>query len=424
MPIESRIIRQSVQNTDTTIDFTASGFGAVQGVIISAYVSNTPDVGQYDVNNQGSHTFWDGTRTRCVGICDRDNVGTTSTQTYQCDDALVVTGRFQGLAVFTISAIANGIRLTTVSNNIPRINVEVLLIKGVSNLYVNDYTIPTTNGTSLNVTDPGFSPDVLLTLTGASIFEPNASLSLFNDALIAYGMVAKEGATFNSRSFSYGINNGDATSDVIARADNSDKLAENVFVNLSDHSFVSFDVNGFTIIKNGNLSGNRQAGYLAIELDGDSAECFSLANPASPGNASVTGLSLQPDTIIGIATKSNTFASQVSDARSETFGTCIIDSADSIHSMGGASRDNVGTTDTCTFDTNSSYALYDPQNVGVRNEASFVSKNSDGFTLNFTTVNIANNPIYFGVAIGGGGVPPAGRKPDLMPFFNHMVSRG
>lgn len=425
MPYESREISLNVKSVDTTVDFTATGFGTPDAVVIYTVREMLND-GRVSDDNQWSVTLWDGTRTRCVCAWDENGVGTTDSRTTASTSAVVLNGNFAGAFEYTISSITNGIRLTKVNNNLADTAVSVVLMKGLNSVRVDTFTPDATSGNDVNVTAPGFQPDYLMTLSPGGAPWNSGVSGTVNDALWAIGHVARDGSSFNLVSVSWGSDNGQSNTDTYIDVRDSTYIARNVLASLQVLEFRSFDPTGFTVRSGSNRAGNRDVAYLAIELDpADKAVTFSdQARTSTTGPRSYTTPDVNPDTlfIFGTRVPVASLNSLRTAGISETFGFYVKDSAHSEVSGGGMSEYIAATTNTFVYSDTGRFVVYEPLSASPGIAANYLSTGTEEFTMNWTVVSPIPVISFLGVAIGE--IPASSNQRDLMPFFTHMASKG
>jgi hypothetical protein len=118
----------------------------------------------------------------------------------------------------------------------------------------------------------------------------------------------------------------------------------------------------------------------------------------STGNQSVTGIGFQPDVVINVHCGDGFTA--LGSITAVGFGLGVMDNWGNQWAAYVYSRDNAGTSDTQRGQqTNASIFAFD-RSLTVTDKASYVSMDSDGFTVNFSTVTANANQV-FSLALSG-----------------------
>lgn len=162
--------------------------------------------------------------------------------------------------------------------------------------------------------------------------------------------------------------------------------------------FVSFDADGFTINMT-NFSAAAYMNYLA--LGGDDLTGVAVTNflsEVTTGDKAYTGLGFQPDCLIGITTNRTAAGSSSSSAQ---FSLGVATAADAQRACGISSRHNEDISDTRRVQVDSFLAAVSTTGDTVPLEASVVSFDADGFTLNWEAV-FANGRVCIVLALAGG----------------------
>lgn len=127
-----------------------------------------------------------------------------------------------------------------------------------------------------------------------------------------------------------------------------------------------------------------------------------LNAPTATGNFSVTGLAFEPKAVLFFATKQGALGFQAGE--SFAFGMAVAGTA---RCVCGASDDDVATTNTGRGIRTSAIAIFDDGTPTVGFEATLVSLNSDGFTLDATTAGAGKDYVIHYVALGGSDITDA-----------------
>lgn len=167
---------------------------------------------------------------------------------------------------------------------------------------------------------------------------------------------------------------------------------------IGEASFVSFDANGFTINWIDAISG---AIVHFVAIGGDdltNAKVGKFSKKTSTGNQSTTGVGFKPDVILMTGVTATT-----EDTASAHMGFFLgtAKSAASRWCTGGFAKDGAGTSNTGRFQRTNRCILQTDEDGAVVSEADFVSMDTDGFTINYSTAD-ANAYGYFYLALKGG----------------------
>lgn len=421
MPFESKVIAQNMKTTDNTLDFTSSGFGAPDAAII--YMARIfYDSGRTDDNHHQSVSLWDGTRIRSVSIWDEDGQGTTDAVTSASNSAVIMNSDFGGVSEHTVSNITDGIRLTEVSNNIADIAVTVVLLKGISDVRVDDFTPNATAGGTVSVTDPAFEPDWIMFLNPCGMNFTSGSSGKRNDATIAVANVVKDGAGFDSISNTWASENGVGTTSITSAVYDNGVITENT-LGAQKLEFSSFDANGFTIESVTSDAGSRAVAYLAVKFDtGDVAKISKNNVSTSTGNQAYTTTGVQPNTLIMQQSRIDTanYNALKSAGITETLGFFVAEDTIAQVSSGGGSEDNVGTSVTIDYSDGNDFVMYQPSVTPAIAQGSIQTFDSEGFTINWATASSSPAYTFFGVAIG----PEVAATDTLTKSMYRGIERG
>lgn len=152
--------------------------------------------------------------------------------------------------------------------------------------------------------------------------------------------------------------------------------------------FVSWDVDGFTLVIDDAFSTDMRVHYLVLGgADLSNVVGGNFAKAASTtGNASVTGLAFQPDCVLLFSCNNNTINNTVGVDSGFYLGLAL-SSSNRAHIAGG-SNDAAATMQTVSYSNDAEFMT--TMVAGINNidsHADFVSMNSDGFTINWSESN-------------------------------------
>ena len=380
MPDQFAVVSVNADTSGGTQDITDSAITDFQGAII--FVS-----GAVAIATTADHAR------KSIGICDdlgnarvlasrsEDAVGTTNSRNEGNTAEVVLiqsTSSTANVAVATAvdratSGLANGIRINWTTTPDLAYEMIVVLIGGTTNLTIGGGAVPTT-AASVNV---GYRPNV--------VFFPTTFASLTGAALdYNIGFGAAVDAVGEPQASIYGRwDNAVGTSDADAIVDTDSAGGEAAGVTPTFNSFdvTTFETNGWQWEA---TTTNVFTNYIAIEFSDDRVAAIAVETlPGATGNASFTGLGIQPDFILGIAnlmtvedtaTDGPTAASEALFAFSNT-----AEFSQSTHEEEGVGTSNTGSR----TDSSALSILDDTGSVAVN--ASLVSFDANGPTLNFST---------------------------------------
>lgn len=402
----------------STQDITISGFGTPQAAMFfgSRY--------DEDVNTQvaNNHLFigaTDGTRNWLCGHGDDDHSSPSSiwitADDGKCAKIAFNPGNTDGMASFT-SWITNGIRLTWDSGIATRY-FGVLFFNGFDNVYAGwaDLT-GTSQDSALNITDPGFRPDLLFVTGLENIASDNDD---FGTAIISRGLVTRDnsGTIVQGSLGQYFTHNVNPTA-YAARASNSRGLvypdssgAENTSVLFDD-----FDSSGFSATpKSGTISG--RFFYLALKVGaGYEAKSAWDTTPTSTGTKTFN-IGMQPSTSLWIPTALEALNTAYTNDLASAVHIGNIDSSNAEACGGGWSVDNVNPADSIQIIRNDSIFSYDD----ARNQSPSGAYNSNAATgpeLDFSAVETSGK--YWLVA--GIGAAAAGNINSIHGYNDRIQS--
>lgn len=422
MAFESAIIsNNSILTGDDPINFTESGFGTPDGAIILGYKwdSGNTNPAQLSLDACCMIALWDGTNIRSMIIWDEDGVASTDTASSGSTDRVLFEGTFAGLADYTVSNITDGIRLTRNNNSFGVLRMSVILLKGFSNIAVGHFTPSATNGGTVTIT-PSFQ------ISGGIFIHSHLSMSSgssnnVNDAALSVGYMSYDGSTIKQNGHLFVEKDGLATSD--PRQYLSDSRINNgtpLTGLLQKLEITSVSATQFVCTSRSADATARDCMYLVFKCDsGDVAEAFDYSTPTSTGNQSYSGLNNTPELCIFSPTYLQAVNTNYNTGDAEPFHIGCMNSTDEV--CGGfAVDDNVGTTATYISFKNDAFSVWLAGDANDTINASFVSMDSGGFTLNFARTD-GTARVFSGLSIGA---ESSSRTPDLMPFFINQQLMG
>jgi len=163
MAIETAIVSAQAISGAGTQDFTSSGFGTPQAVMLIAHHGVTAD-SDTDLS-LAAYGFYDGTNQSCSSTSDIH--GSTATASRVVSDTFnthiynAYEFTYSGARTATASLITDGVRLTW-SDATSRPYVTIILIKGATAAFAGTYAPAGTADTTVDVTTTGCDPNTII----------------------------------------------------------------------------------------------------------------------------------------------------------------------------------------------------------------------------------------------------------------------
>ncbi len=390
-----RLKRVAALTSGSTQDITVSGMGTVKAyrIVITSAVSLTGTTAREHILSWG---VCDGTFQGGVGINSLHNSANSTCGRVGFDDAVIRLPNANGSGFAAIathnSFITDGIRINWSTNPGSAYIMEVELWYG-ANLSVKAGSATPNAGTGASVlVNTGFRPDFVM--TGCANAALNETIS--NTYLGAFSFFIDEDNSNDLYTVQLRHLNNAATmvptaymgTGFICRPYTGDTTPFTLASGTALDATTPFDSSGFNIRTIPSSAGTGPTFvYLALEFGGKAYDLQLKDTPTSTGNNSVTGLSFRP----GFVTMLQSIAAawgdtQIADASGGSAGFGAFNMAGEEGAVSGSDQDAAATSNTNS--RSDAKALHIIQHDGVTTDyaASFVSFNSDGYTLNFTTV--------------------------------------
>lgn len=253
----------------------------------------------------------------------------------------------------------------------------------------------TTTGNQV-ITGVGFQPKGII-LWGIS----DGALNTFMSQLGFFIGFAADTTAANQRSMSVWSSDG-GTSDIDANWHLSSIWTDNNGTSLVDQGAISaVSTDGFTVNWSLNGFNARHIMYACIGgADITNTKVGHFLTPGVTGNSSVTGIGFKPDYVIMF------FPNQTSDNVVNavgSYGMGCFNTQGEQATFACMTMHNASPTDTARYQrTNKCLALFSStSSTTLTHEATVVSMDVDGFTLNYTTASVANKRVAY-MAIKGG----------------------
>jgi hypothetical protein len=338
-----------------------------------------------------------------AGMYSKDAVTTSETQAWMYHDSCVKA--YDGAATPNLLCEADfvsfGVNTVTINWSTAPASAWFLTVVTFSgsdvSAHANYKDVLNTVDLEINVTDPGFEPDIIF--VGNGTFN-SPGLGTHGD--VGYGIVHNDGAgTVTQRAF-HTWEQDTRTTMRVSGANRDDSGVVTLATTLFDNwiEFSNFDSSGFSMTARDDGGNNREHQYLAISFGGSAqAAVGSYTTPTSSGSDSETGVGFKPQFLLTL----NTFHEAVNTVYDDTTdlggqrGLSAITAANQ-YSMSWVSDSGVGTTNVESL--NDDVALELPDEDGSAGlTAAFTSFDASGWTWNFS--NFESNAKYlFWLAIG------------------------
>ena len=404
MGVTAATIRVACDTSTGNQDITTADLGGLTpkaALFIVSYGVTDGTPAAHAVLSYGAAT---GTSNRwVVGGTNEDAQGTTDTDRFAYADRCIEIMNpgdqtTDGRADF-VSFITNGVRINWSDAPASAYLLTVVLFAGTDlSVHANTFTMHATVNNAVDVTDPGFEPDVLI-LAGGSDLSFGNSLAQWQ---LSYGFVHNDRASgITQRAVGTKSIGGAATSACISRCTASYGIVHilnsgNVY---KGAEFGTFDADGFSCTSRINGGGGSGIGYLALRFGAGPAVDSWLGThttPVAPGNDADAGPGFTPQAVLFLGTMMEAIDTAYTHGLAGSFGLGAFD-ADDEYMVSVCAEDGVGTSNTQSLSDDTAVQLPDDDGAAGLT-ASFVSFDANGWTLNYSAVE-ANAKLFFVVAI-------------------------
>lgn len=391
MAVEVRIARANAITSDgPDQDFTVSGWSGTPKAAIFVATFNTNDDGGSDDHAAVSYGFTDGTSQASVTVLDECWAGTSDNyRRWTSDEVIQIISNkaTYGEANFK-EWISGGVRVTWGDLPGTAIEVTVYLFSGDDlSAKVGSFTNNATEDGTVDV-DCGFEPDQVIFATEWQTTEDTAG-----DAWRLSLGVADNGDSITQKSITT------QAEDNVGTTENLAFLSTNRIATLINPAVPNFNTTveltafgsngagtGFT---GTTRDGTTQANicYLALKYDNQSHWLGTFTSPLGTGNQSYTDPGFKPRFVFLLGSVLTT-----SDTIDDTdqFSVMVGGFNESEEYCDSASsEDDQGTSDTQSVSNQVAIACPADSGGGWLNQASYVSMDSTGYTLNWTQTNIS-----------------------------------
>jgi hypothetical protein len=258
--------------------------------------------------------------------------------------------------------------------------ITVVLFAGADlSAYAGSVGLGNTTNNAVDVTGPGFEPDVVIAtgvLASTSAMEPSLGF-VHNDRA---GTITQRAVWFND--------NEAATTACYLLTEDRGGIVDAVGTSgaLDFYGeFSTFDASGFTVTTRSGGANSQNLFYLALKLDAaTSAKVYTYTTPTSTGAASDTGAGFTPQAVLYITTLAEAAQTGYTDSLAGTFGLAVID-ADDQSSTTISTEDNVADSNTQSLSTAQAFdvPLHDGS-AGV--QGTFSAFQASGVDYSYSTV--------------------------------------
>ncbi|MHA2279765.1 MAG: hypothetical protein ACXAC5_02560 [Promethearchaeota archaeon] len=376
--------------TNDTVDIVAPYIGTPKAALLWSSGATTSDTIQSS-DARISFGFTDGSNSFVTCCYDQHGSGTTDSKSraiggYGENRVVMHIDALGVIGIATFDAwIEDGVRLRMEEGFSSTFFVTALLLSDtgdgaqISDVHVGIETVPYIFLDEIDVTDPGFQPELIIAAHGPQVAnntnEDNAQLG------VTFGK--RNGSNLLAQSNSWFTLNNVGNSEVTASHSISDAapFLDNTTTEVSEPQFLSLDSEGFSLrqIKSSNAI-PFDIGYIALGGNFSTnlfVDAYGLAT--STGDQSKTGVGFKPGSVLQCLGPRAVSGISTSNPLSIGFGS--FDGTDEFCDAFYV-QDNVGTTD------NRNISATDAVRVlanGVNNKvATFVSFDNDGWTLNYS----------------------------------------
>ena len=373
-------------------------------ILVAATVDGTAAVDS--IISYGAAT---GTSNRwVVGGFSEDNLGTTATQGWY-DNVECIQG-YDGATTLLFEADFVSFGVDTVTINWATAPASAWLLTVVSfsgsdlSAHANIKDITNTVDAEIDVTDPGFEPDVLFTASDMNVFNPGQAAH----QQLSFGLVHNDGVGgITQRTLAWTEQDARTTSVVVSRNEDSGGILEMDGLssgNLDFYAlFSNFDSSGFSMTAKVAGGNSREIGYLALSFGGSvSGWVGTYSTPTSEGSDSSTAPGFKPQFLFFLENYMPVIDIGYINPNAGSRGFSAMDATRQFSNSFNA-EDEATTSNTQSLSDNVAVELPDDDGAAGLT-ATLTTFDTNGFTLNFSAVEGAAK-LFFALAIeqeGGG----------------------
>lgn len=390
-------------NTTTGLqNITISGFGTPKAAIVMLNYSDSGQDSTVSVSRM-SYGFTDGVSNYQVSFESNDGAATSSTRR-SGDSSLGMLQLTSGATLANIvfnAWITDGIQINiTTAFGTPSVYATVILLGGSDLLNVSVGAVKLTNGTSSTaISSLSFEPTIVNTIGVGLNTIGNSTITV-----MSLGYSHNDG-TAKNKGVIYHDSNSFGTSSVESYSATARCAGQIISGALTWTGYISsYATNGFTYTHDTNTGGD-YVFYLAMELGGGIGVNIDLIDsPSTTGSFAKTGVGFQPNYLM-LASAEGTNADAIQATDADGFSVYSTDgTSESTHA--GSSQDAVTTTNTASRVSTDLAFLHSGNAIAT--QGSLTSFDSDGYTLNITTLTAQKKwlQLAFGAASSGINVTP------------------
>ncbi len=245
-------------------------------------------------------------------------------------------------------------------------------------VFTGTQSLGNTTDNALDVTAPGFEPDVVFagTVIGNSVGGEFSFGFAHNDRA---GTVTQRGLNWSELEAAT-MTVGTATEDRGVLVDLNGSQGLDFYAELG-----TFDSSGFTITTRNGGANNQTFYYLALKLDAaTSAKVYTFSTPTSTGAASDTGAGFQPQAVLYLTGMAEAARTIYTNDNASTFGLSVVGPSAQYNST-VTSRDNVADADNQSLSRSTAFEV--PTTNGTAAiQGTFSSFDGSGANYSFSTV--------------------------------------
>lgn len=391
--VKLEVTRFGLATGGATQDITISGFGTPKAAIFIFSNAVTDDTIASDlVFGVG---FTDGTRQNCNSVYHEDGVTTTDTDRISSSSKVVIHPLSSWHYSFN-SWITDGVRINVDAAAGSAVLCTCILVGGsdVSNAYVNYKDDLGTGTSAVDITDPGFEPDLVF-ITGIG----NSSIAGTTQSIFSFGVGHNDGVDTQRVSMINSVT-GSGTSLTTAYVGNDSITGQIHSGALSwDGVIGAYDASGFSITPNSS-AGLDIVFYLALKFTNNpDIDLFDLTIPTS-GNYAETNPGFTPNFGLICGVQGPTARNSVSiTSQLSAFISAFDDNG--IYTTSGTDEDAASTM-VCKSLSSDQFRVLDYQGSADAALASGYAFDSSGWDFTLST-NPGAAILGWGVAVGAGG---------------------
>jgi hypothetical protein len=395
------VITQDSLTTTGDQDFTEPGFGTPKAAIIIATSAESDDV--VNDNVLLSIGFTDGTRQVAMKGTGDHNVGTTNTnqRTSEVEVAILYTKNLsENTWVQFKEWTEDGVTLTYNPNSLTdSVRITVVLLAGDDLSAYADY-LNAHDSVNQSVTETtGFRADAIITI--GMVLNPNRGNYTHNRGPALGFCLGDAALTQKCTTYSWGDADASGNSTLMLETGRSAKYV----VDGGEESSIeitAIDDTGFTVTTRDSGAVNHNYHYLALKIDNKDFWMDYVDSPTSTGEKAVTLPGFKPEFLLQLLTMAPATDTLYYNANAGAFGVSVVNER-SERSLCIADEFGADPTNTQDFTSESSIILYGDDGT-LEFDATFVSFNINGWTLNYTTADGTVRK-WLALAIGEGVSP-------------------